>query len=45
VTGETVIRQFAALARAGLAVLVVTHEERVSRVAGRVLHLADGRLS
>ncbi len=45
VTGEAVIAQFAALARAGLAVLVVTHEERVSRAAGRVPHLAEGRLS
>ena len=45
VTGEAVIAQFAALARAGLAVLVVTHEERVSRAAGRVLHLDEGRLS
>jgi putative ABC transport system ATP-binding protein len=44
-TGETVIQQFAALARGGLSVLVVTHEERVSRAAARVLRLADGRLS
>jgi putative ABC transport system ATP-binding protein len=45
VSGEAIIRQFAALAQAGLSVLVVTHEERVSRAASRVLHLADGRLS
>ncbi len=45
VTGEGVIRLFADLARAGLTVLVVTHEERVSRAASRVLHLADGRLA
>jgi putative ABC transport system ATP-binding protein len=45
VSGEVVIRQFAELARSGLSVLVVTHEERVSRAASRVLHLADGRLS
>jgi putative ABC transport system ATP-binding protein len=45
VTGEGIIRQFAELARAGLTVLVVTHEERVSRAASRVLHLADGRLA
>ncbi len=44
VTGEGIIRQFAELARAGLTVLVVTHEERVSRAASRVLHLSDGRL-
>jgi putative ABC transport system ATP-binding protein len=45
VTGEAIIRQFAELARAGLTVLVVTHEERVSSAASRVLHLVDGRLS
>jgi ABC-type lipoprotein export system ATPase subunit len=45
VTGEAIIRQFAELARAGLTVLVVTHEERVSRAASRVLHLAEGLLS
>jgi putative ABC transport system ATP-binding protein len=44
VTGEGIIRQFAELARAGLTVLVVTHEERVSRAASRILHLAEGRL-
>ena len=44
-TGAAVIATFAELARAGLAVLVVTHEERVSRVATRVLRLEHGRLS
>jgi len=44
VTGEGIIRQFGDLARAGLTVLVVTHEERVSRAASRVLHLTEGRL-
>jgi putative ABC transport system ATP-binding protein len=44
VTGEGIIRQFAELARSGLTVLVVTHEERVSQAASRVLHLEDGRL-
>ncbi len=45
VTGEGIIRQFAELARGGLTVLVVTHEERVSRAASRVLHLSDGVLA
>jgi putative ABC transport system ATP-binding protein len=45
VTGEGIIRLFADLAASGLTVLVVTHEERVSRAATRVLHLAEGRLS
>ena len=44
VTGEEVIRLFAELAAEGMAVLVVTHEERVSRAAGRVLQLREGRL-
>ncbi len=34
-----------ALAASGLAVLVVTHEERVSRAAARVLRLEAGRLA
>ncbi len=44
VTGEGIIRLFADLAAARLTVLVVTHEERVSRAATRVLHLSEGRL-
>jgi putative ABC transport system ATP-binding protein len=44
-TGEDVIRLFTELAREGMAVLVVTHEERVSRAASRVLQLGQGRLS
>jgi putative ABC transport system ATP-binding protein len=44
VTGAAVIALFEDLARTGAAVLVVTHEERVSRAAGRVLTLRDGRL-
>jgi putative ABC transport system ATP-binding protein len=43
-TGAAVIEAFAGLARAGLAVLVVTHEERVSGAAHRVLRLEGGRL-
>ena len=45
VTGEAIIQLFGELAREGTAVLVVTHEERVSRVASRVLTLREGRLS
>jgi len=44
VTGEEIIQLFAGLARGGMAVLVVTHEERVSRAAARVLRLEGGRL-
>jgi putative ABC transport system ATP-binding protein len=43
-SGAAVITLFEGLAREGAAVLVVTHEERVSRAAGRVLTLRDGRL-
>jgi len=43
-SGAAVIEAFGALARQGLAVLVVTHEERVSQVASRVLRLEHGRL-
>jgi len=45
VTGEEIIRLFAGMAREGLSVRVVTHEERVSRAAARVLELREGRLS
>jgi len=45
VTGEAIIGLFGELAREGTAVLVVTHEERVSRIASRVLTLREGRIS
>ncbi len=44
-TGEEIIGLFSEMAAGGMAVLVVTHEERVSRAARRVLLLMDGRLS
>ncbi len=44
-TGDGIIRLFAELAGGGLTVVVVTHEERVSRAATRVLHLEKGRLT
>jgi len=43
-SGEAVIQLFSAMRRDGVTVLVVTHEERVSGAADRVLHLEDGRL-
>jgi putative ABC transport system ATP-binding protein len=43
-TGEAIIALFRELAASGLSVLVVTHEERVSSAAARVLHLEHGRL-
>jgi putative ABC transport system ATP-binding protein len=44
-TGAGIIRLFREMAAGGLTVLVVTHEERVSSAATRVLHLRDGRLA
>jgi len=43
-TGEEIIGLFAGLSRGGMTVLLVTHEERVSGAAGRVLRLEGGRL-
>jgi putative ABC transport system ATP-binding protein len=43
-TGRQIIELFGQLNADGLTLLVVTHEERVSRAAGRVLRLDDGRL-
>jgi putative ABC transport system ATP-binding protein len=43
-TGQEIVEIFLGLARAGLAVLVATHEERVSAACGRVWRLDHGRL-
>jgi putative ABC transport system ATP-binding protein len=43
-SGALVIELFHGLVRDGMTLLVVTHEERVSAAAGRVLHLEGGRL-
>jgi len=45
VTGREVIDLFRALHQEGLTVLVVTHEERMSAAAQRILRLRDGRLA
>jgi len=44
-TGAAIIAIFEELAGGGLAIVVATHEERVSRIAARVLHLEGGRLA
>jgi putative ABC transport system ATP-binding protein len=44
-TGAEIIALFKSLNAEGLTVLAVTHEERVSSAAGRVLKLEGGRLS
>ncbi len=43
-TGRQIIELFQKLNGEGLTLIVVTHEERVSRAAKRVLRLDDGRL-
>ncbi len=43
-SGASVIELFHGLVQEGMTLLVVTHEERVSAAAGRVLHLEAGRL-
>ena len=43
-TGQRIIELFQDLNREGLTLLVVTHEERVSRAARRVIRMDDGRL-
>ncbi len=44
-TGSEVISLFTQLNAEGLTVLAVTHEERVSAAAKRVLHLKEGKLA
>jgi putative ABC transport system ATP-binding protein len=44
-SGEAIIAVFRELAASGLSVLVVTHEERVSSAASRVLRLEQGKLA
>ncbi|MBL8956814.1 MAG: ABC transporter ATP-binding protein [Myxococcaceae bacterium] len=44
-TGGEIIELFKSLNAEGLTVLAVTHEERVSAVAGRVLKLENGKLT
>jgi putative ABC transport system ATP-binding protein len=43
-TGNEIIELFRKLVRDGLTLVLVTHEERVSSVASRVLRIDDGRL-
>ena len=43
-TGRQIIDLFRALNGEGLTLVIVTHEERVSSVASRVVRLEDGRL-
>jgi putative ABC transport system ATP-binding protein len=44
-TGDEVIALFRSLHAEGLTLLVVTHEERVSKAASRVVNLVEGKLA
>ncbi|MHC4617921.1 MAG: ABC transporter ATP-binding protein [Planctomycetota bacterium] len=44
-TGDGILNIFAELNRAGQTVVMVTHDERIARRAGRVITLADGKIA
>lgn len=44
-TAAGIVELFQELAANGITVVIATHEERVSRIAGRILRLEDGRLT
>jgi putative ABC transport system ATP-binding protein len=43
-TGAEIMRLFAALNQSGTTVVVITHDENVSRQARRIVYMADGRI-
>ncbi|MEE2788860.1 MAG: ABC transporter ATP-binding protein [Myxococcota bacterium] len=43
-TGRTIIETFQTLNQAGYTILIITHEDRVSRAARRIIRLEDGRI-
>jgi putative ABC transport system ATP-binding protein len=44
-TGESVLEAFEALRSDGITIVVATHDDAVSGVAGRRVHIVDGVLS
>lgn len=43
-TGEEIVALFQALNRAGMTVVMVTHDDKMARHAGRILRMKDGEL-
>jgi len=44
-TGNGILRVFEELHRAGQTIVMVTHDERIAQKAGRIITLADGKIS
>jgi putative ABC transport system ATP-binding protein len=44
-TGNAILRTFEELNRAGQTIVMVTHDERTAKRAGRIITLADGRIA
>ncbi len=44
-SGDTVLKYLADFAGGGGAVLLVTHDARAAEYAGRIVHMADGKLA
>ncbi|MHC4707397.1 MAG: hypothetical protein ACYS8I_09975 [Planctomycetota bacterium] len=43
-TGNSILGVFEELHKAGQTIVMVTHDERIARKAGRIITLADGKL-
>jgi len=44
-TGNAILNVFGELNRAGQTIVMVTHDERIAQIAGRIITLADGKIS
>jgi len=43
-TGNGILKVFEELNRAGQTIVMVTHDERIARRAGRIITLVDGKI-
>jgi len=43
-TGNSILKVFEELNRAGQTIVMVTHDERIAQRAGRIITLADGKI-